>query len=155
MIDKASIVVDKLKSTRKKISFAESLTGGLIAETIVSVPGASSVFGYGFVTYSDEAKCKLLSVNESCIAKHGAVSFECAYEMAEGAYKCSGADIAVSVTGFAGPASEEDYEPVGTVFMGVCVSGNTSVHRLQLDGDRKTIRNKTAEAVFDYLIEIL
>lgn len=155
MINKASVVVNKLKNSKKKISFAESLTGGLIAETIVSVPGASSVFGYGFITYSDEAKCKLLSVNESCIDKHGAVSFECAYEMAEGAYKRSGADIAVSVTGFAGPASEEDYEPVGTVFMGICVSGSTCVHRLQLDGDRQTIRNKTAEAVFDYLIELL
>lgn len=155
MIDKARIVVERLKKSNKKISFAESLTGGLIAETIVSVPGASSVFGYGFVTYSDEAKCNLISVKKSCIDKHGAVSFECAYEMAEGAYKCSGADIAVSVTGFAGPASEDDYEPVGTVFMGICVSGSTCVHRLQLNGDRQTIRNKTAEAVFDYLIEIL
>lgn len=148
-------VVEKLKTEGKSISFAESLTGGLLSDTIVSVPGASEVFGYGFVTYTDEAKCSMLGVSETCLSEYKAVSFECALEMAEGAYKKSKADIAVSVTGFAGPASENDYEPVGTVFMGLCVNGETEVFRLQFDGSRQEIREKTAEAVFCKLNEIL
>lgn len=148
-------VVEKLKKSNKKICFAESLTGGMISDTLVSVPGASSVFGYGFVTYSDEAKKKVLGVSAECIKTKGAVSYECAYEMANGAYKKSGADVCVSVTGFAGPAGFADNEPVGTVFMGLCVDGHTEVFKMSLDGDRQSIREKTTENVFLKLNEIL
>lgn len=151
----AKEVVEALIKANKKIAFAESLTGGLIAQTFVSVSGASNVFGYGFVTYSDEAKCHMLGVAGDCISEHGAVSAECASQMAEGAYKISGADMAVSVTGFAGPANGDEYEPVGTVFMGICIDGSTTVSRLYFDGDRQNVRTKTAEAVFFKLRDIL
>lgn len=151
----AKDVVEALIKKNKKITFAESLTGGLISQIFVSVSGASQVFGYGFVTYSDDAKCNMLGVDADCIREHGAVSSECAKQMAEGAYKKSGADISVSVTGFAGPGIGDEYEPVGTVFMGLCVNGITSVNKLHFEGGRQSVRVKTAEVVFKKLKEIL
>ena len=155
MTDEVFSVVEKLKKSDKKISFAESLTGGMLSESIVSVAGASSVFGYGFVTYSDEAKCKLLGVSKLCINKYGAVSSECALQMAKGAYEKSDADIAVSVTGFAGPASDTDNEPVGTVFMGLCKDGVCEVFKYRFDGNRQKVREQTKIEVFRRLNEVL
>lgn len=150
---KAYQVVKLLREQKKKISFAESLTGGMIADTLVSVPHASEVFGYGFVTYSDEAKQKVLDVSVECINLHGAVSKECAEQMAVGAQIKSGADISVSVTGFAGPASGDENEPIGTVYMGLCVNGAVEVRKYVFDGDRQEVRKKTVDAVFKEIIE--
>ena len=113
-------VIDLLKEKDLKLSLAESLTGGMIAQRIVNVSGASEVFGYGFVTYSNKAKHKCLGVKKRTLKEQGAVSAKCAREMAKGACKASGADISISVTGLAGPGGGTKETPVGTVFMGCC-----------------------------------
>ena len=116
-------VIDLLKEKDLKLSLAESLTGGMIAQRIVNVSGASEVFGYGFVTYSNKAKHKCLGVKKRSLKEQGAVSVKCAREMAKGACKASGADISISVTGLAGPGGGTKVTPVGTVFMGCCFKG--------------------------------
>jgi nicotinamide-nucleotide amidase len=102
---------------------AESCTGGLIAGVLTDVPGSSSVVDRGFVTYSNDAKTEMLGVSSETLAAHGAVSREIALEMAEGALARSRADIALSVTGIAGPEGGSPDKPVGLVWFGVAVSG--------------------------------
>ena len=137
-------VIDLLKEKDLKLSLAESLTGGMIAQRIVNVSGASEVFGYGFVTYSNKAKHKCLGVKKSTLKEQGAVSAKCAREMAKGACKASGADISVSVTGLAGPGGGTKETPVGTVFMGCCYKGKTIAKEFHFTGNRMRIREQTA-----------
>ena len=136
-------VIDLLKEKDLKLSLAESLTGGMIAQRIVNVSGASEVFGYGFVTYSNKAKHKCLGVKKSTLKEQGAVSAKCAREMAKGACKASGADISVSVTGLAGPGGGTEETPVGTVFMGCCYEGRTIAKEFHFTGNRMRIREQT------------
>lgn len=137
-------VIDLLKEKDLKLSLAESLTGGMIAQRIVNVSGASDVFGYGFVTYSNKAKHKCLGVKKSTLKEKGAVSAKCAREMAKGACKESGADISISVTGLAGPGGGTKETPVGTVFMGCCYEGRTIAKEFHFTGNRMRIREQTA-----------
>ncbi|MCQ8184330.1 CinA family protein [Parvularcula maris] len=111
------------------VSTAESCTGGLIAAAITSVSGSSSVFGEGFVTYANEAKTRALGVPEDILVKHGAVSGEVAALMAEGAKARSGADLAVSVTGIAGPGGGSADKPVGLVWFGLATPEGVRVER--------------------------
>ena len=136
-------VIDLLKEKDLKLSLAESLTGGMIAQRIVNVSGASEVFGYGFVTYSNKAKHKCLGVKKSTLKEQGAVSAKCAREMAKGACKASGADISISVTGLAGPGGGTKETPVGTVFMGCCYEGRTIAKEFHFTGNRMRIREQT------------
>lgn len=129
-------MIDLLKEKDLKLSLAESLTGGMIAQRIVNVSGASDVFGYGFVTYSNKAKHKCLGVKKSTLKEKGAVSAKCAREMAKGACKESGADISISVTGLAGPGGGTKETPVGTVFMGCCYEGRTIAKEFHFTGNR-------------------
>ncbi|NJM29399.1 MAG: CinA family protein [Rhizobiales bacterium] len=115
--DKASQLVALCKARKLTITTAESCTGGLVAAAITSVSGSSEVFERGFVTYSDEAKTEMIGVNAALIAKHGAVSEETARAMAEGAQRAAKADIAVAVTGIAGPTGGSPSKPVGLVFI--------------------------------------
>lgn len=136
-------VIDLLKEKDLKLSLAESLTGGMIAQRIVNVSGASEVFGYGFVTYSNKAKHKCLGVKKRTLKEQGAVSAKCAREMAKGACKASGADISISVTGLAGPGGGTKETPVGTVFMGCCYKGKAIAKELHFTGNRMRIREQT------------
>lgn len=115
-------LVRKLKEKNLKIAFAESCTGGLIAKKVTDISGASAVIGFSAVTYSNEAKSDILGVDRSLLEKYGAISRECAIAMAQGVQKLSGADIAVSTTGIAGPDACEG-KPVGLVYIGVCTKG--------------------------------
>ncbi len=136
-------VLDMLKDKGKVLATAESCTGGLVAKRITDLAGASSAFGYGFITYSNDAKVKLLGVSEETLNAHGAVSPETALEMARGALKVSGADIAVSLTGIAGPGGGSEGKPVGTVWVAVCANGEESVSNIALyrpGADREYIR---------------
>ena len=136
-------VIDLLKEKDLKLSLAESLTGGMIAQRIVNVSGASEVFGYGFVTYSNKAKHKCLGVKKRTLKEQGAVSAKCAREMAKGACKASGADISISVTGLAGPGGGTKETPVGTVFMGCCYKGKAIAKAFHFTGNRMRIREQT------------
>lgn len=136
-------VINLLKEKDLKLSLAESLTGGMIAQRIVNVSGASEVFGYGFVTYSNKAKHKCLGVKKRTLKEQGAVSAKCAREMAKGACKASGADISISVTGLAGPGGGTKETPVGTVFMGCCYKGKSIAKEFHFTGNRMRIREQT------------
>ena len=112
-------IVKKLTQKKLKISFAESCTGGMLACSITSISGASKVFNLGLVTYSNQAKIKVLNVNKNIIKKYGAVSAECCEAMVKNLAKISKAQINVSVTGIAGPNGGTKNKPVGLVFIGV------------------------------------
>lgn len=133
---------------------AESCTGGLIAATCTAVAGSSEWFERGFVTYSNEAKTESLGVDARLIAAHGAVSEEVARAMAEGALAHSRAQLAVAVTGIAGPAGASTNKPVGTVWLAVARAGaGTQAELLQLDGDRASIREQTVQHALLRLVE--
>ena len=112
-------IVRKLIKKKLKISFAESCTGGLLSSSITSIAGASKVFNVGLVTYSNQAKIKILKINKDIIKEYGAVSAECCEAMVKNLAKISKAQINVSVTGIAGPKGGAKNKPVGLVYIGV------------------------------------
>ncbi len=126
------------------VATAESCTGGLVSARIVDVPGASRVFLEGLVTYSNEAKIRRLGVSKETLARFGAVSDEMAREMAEGLLRSSGADVAISTTGIAGPDGGTAEKPVGLIFIGCATRSCTAVRELRLSGDRAEIRDQAA-----------
>ncbi len=138
-------LVKRLKEKGKTIAVAESCTGGLIAKKITEISGSSEVFGYGVVTYANEAKTKILGVNEQTLMTFGAVSRETAAEMASGIRMLSGADIGVSVTGIAGPGGGTEEKPVGLVFIGISTQERTDTHELRLSRGRKNERHDIRE----------
>lgn len=124
-------VIEKLKEKHMKVATAESCTGGLIAKRITDIPGASEVFDCGIISYANEIKHRVLGVSEDDLNKYGAVSEPVARQMAQGALKVSGADIAVSVTGIAGPDSDSTNKPVGLVYIGLADRDNVWVRELR------------------------
>lgn len=150
-----SKVVELLIEKNLIISTAESCTGGKIASGIVDVSGASKVFGVGFVTYSNEAKMKYLKVSKETLDKYTAVSRKTAEEMAVGCKNESNADISVVTTGIAGPASDTDIEPVGTVYIGIAYKDMVKVERFVFEGNRDEVRNKAVKKAFELVYEVL
>ena len=142
-------VIALLKAKNYKITTAESLTGGLIAGTLVNVAGASSVFEEGYITYSDEIKEKVLGVSHDTIKKHGAVSVKTAEEMVCGACKVSGANVGIAVTGIAGPDGGTEDTPVGTVYIACSVNGKVTSKHCQFKGNRQKIRDNTVIYALD------
>ena len=120
-------VVELLAQKKMTVTTAESCTGGLIAGTLVNVAGASDVLNEGYVTYSNDAKERLVGVKHETLEEYGAVSEQTAREMAEGAAKAAGADAALSATGIAGPGGGTEEKPVGLVYIGCYVNGETTV----------------------------
>ncbi|KOA19039.1 putative competence-damage inducible protein [Clostridium homopropionicum DSM 5847] len=145
-------VVGKLLVENKfTIAIAESCTGGLLSGTLINYPGISEVFKEGFITYTNEAKIKRLKVKKEVLEKYGAVSSQTAAEMAEGAAKASGTDIALSTTGIAGPGGGSDEKPVGLVFVGLYIKGEVKTKEFNLIGDRQRIRNATVIRTLEWL----
>jgi len=138
----AQTVVELLKNIGQTLSTAESMTGGLIASSIVDVPGASSVLYEGAVTYSIQSKCKRLDINPHFIDEYGVISQQVAQSMAVGLLK-NGSNIAVSITGNAGPTSE-DGQPVGLCYIGIATERNVAVYKNNFMGDRNAIRAQAA-----------
>ena len=129
-----------------RIATAESCTGGMIAAAITDSAGSSAIFGYGFVTYANEAKTSMLGVDSDVIAAEGAVSEAVARAMAAGALQNSGADLAVAVTGIAGPDGGSALKPVGTVWFGLAKRGAMGIaERVVFPGDRAAIRAATVD----------
>lgn len=138
-------VISLLLERGLKISTAESCTGGLVAATLVNVPGASEVFEEGYITYSNKAKRKNLGVKKTTLKEYGAVSKQTAKEMCCGCLKAAKADVALSVTGIAGPDGGTEEKPVGLVYIGCCFQGKTKVIRCQFEGDRSEIRAQSVQ----------
>ncbi|HNT42951.1 MAG TPA: nicotinamide-nucleotide amidohydrolase family protein [Syntrophorhabdaceae bacterium] len=148
-------LVRTLTARSLSLCTAESCTGGLIAGRITAVPGASACFEGGVVTYSNRAKAILLGVPVEVIEDHGAVSEEVARAMAEGARERLGTDIAVAVTGIAGPAGGSPEKPVGTVFISLAVAGMTSVRGFRFEGTRREIRRRSGDEVLHFVLDHL
>ncbi|MEZ5423987.1 MAG: CinA family protein, partial [Pyrinomonadaceae bacterium] len=145
-------VVGRLLSERgETVAFAESCTGGLVSRRITEVPGSSEYFLEGLVAYSYPAKVRMLGVRQETLDAFGAVSAECAKEMAEGAVRMSGATHAVSITGIAGPDGGTDDKPVGTVYFAYSGPAGTRAIKLFLPGDRYLIRWRSSQAALDLL----
>lgn len=146
-------VVNVLAEQKLTFACAESCTGGLVAQRIVDVPGASAMFLGGVVAYSNALKQAALGVSENTLKEHGAVSRECALEMARGVKKLTGADVAVSTTGVAGPGGGTDRAPVGRVYVAVVSNGGEEVRELNLArgraDDRENIRYMSSSHAFE------
>ena len=150
----------RLVARRWKVVTAESCTGGLVAAAITSVAGSSDWFDRGFVTYSDEAKTALLKVPASTLAGHGAVSQATAAAMADGALAVSGADLAVAVTGIAGPGGGTPEKPVGLVWLAVawCDTAGAVSSEAEcrvLPGDRNAVRSATVQWGLERLLALI
>lgn len=138
-----------------KITTAESCTGGLIAATLVNVAGVSDVFETGYITYSEDTKMRILGVKRETLEKYTVYSEEVAREMAEGAAKAAGADVALSVTGIAGPDGGTQDFPVGLCYIGCYYNGETVVEKHIFRGDRQNIRVQAVDAALELAIKTL
>ena len=143
-----------LKFSEKNITVAaaESCTGGLLSSAFVDIPGSSAVLLEGVVTYSNEAKVRL-GVKEDSIKAHGAVSHEVALEMANAVRKRAGASVGLSTTGIAGPGGGSDEKPVGLVYTAIVSDKGQNVYKLQLEGDRTSVRTQTVKFIIKKLSE--
>ena len=155
MMQIAATLVTRLQEQNLQIRTAESCTGGLIMAALTNISGASSVVDRGIISYSNEAKKELLSVNEYTLSTYGAVSAEVAFEMVKG-ISGSPSVAALSVTGVAGPGGGTSQKPVGTVWIGALVPNKEPVIKHYLfDGYRSSIRNQTVEAACTQLLSLL
>ena len=148
-------IAEKLKAGKAKITTAESCTGGWLAKTLTDVPGSSEWFEYGFVSYSNNAKQNLLAVSAETLQKYGAVSAEAAEAMANGALLRSGAEVAVAITGIAGPDGGSADKPAGTVWFAWARRGKDAISRCRrFDGDREAVRLQSVVAALAGLLEL-
>lgn len=140
----ATALLERLRADDLRIAVAESCTGGMLQAALVDVPGSSNAFLGGVVAYADDVKVKLLDVEPNLIEGVGSVSASVAEDMAHGIRDRTGADMAIAVTGIAGPDGGTEGKPVGTVWLAVLGPDHViNAHRLQLDGDRSAIRRAT------------
>ena len=152
-LELAHAIVEAAQDKGLTLSTAESCTGGLIAACLTEVPGASTVFMRGFITYANVAKTDQLGVPEDMLAEMGATSEEVARAMAEGALERARADIAVSATGIAGPGGGTPTKPVGLVHMAAARRGGDTLHRAdQFAGDRQAVRGQAVDAALALLL---
>lgn len=155
LYDACSELVREAAARGVTVGTAESCTGGLVAGSLTAVPGSSAVVRGGVVSYAIPVKHEVLGVSSEVLDAPGvgAVSSECAAQMAEGARRVLGADVAVSVTGIAGPGGEEPGKPVGTVWMGLATSAGVRTRLFLFDGDRAEVRRCAVEAAVGLLRE--
>ena len=149
-------LIKKLTKKKLKISFAESCTGGMLASTITSYSGASKIFNLGLITYSNQAKIKILKVNKNIINKYGAVSYECCLAMVNNLSRISNANICVSITGIAGPKGGTKLKPVGLVFIGIKKGNKTLIKKnfFKLK-KRKLIQKATVKKAFELVNSLI
>ncbi len=150
LADMASRILDRCRQQGVTLATAESCTGGLLSACLTAIPGSSDVFERGFVTYSDRAKTESLGVPAVLVRDHGAVSAPVAQGMAEGALQHSGANLAISITGIAGPGGGSGEKPVGLVYIGLARRGQApAAHRFMLKGSRDVIRLQAVETALN------
>lgn len=155
MLSETIDLAEELRARGMTLSCAESCTGGLIGGEITSLPGASSFFLGSAVTYSNDAKMKLLGVSRETLEAHGAVSAETALEMASGATRLFGSDAAIAVTGIAGPGGAVSGKPVGLVYIAVADGPRVVASRNRFEGDRETVRSRTVSAALVMMKDML
>jgi nicotinamide-nucleotide amidase len=150
----AKQVLDAFKAAGKMLATAESCTGGMVAAALTDIAGSSAVVERGFVTYSNRAKAQLLGIDPAVIETHGAVSREVAEAMARGALAQSATDVAVSITGVAGPDGGSADKPVGLVWFGLAAAGMpTTTDHVVFQGDRAAVRRQATEKALALLLE--
>ncbi|MGS0973269.1 MAG: competence/damage-inducible protein A [Candidatus Izemoplasmataceae bacterium] len=149
------VVVSLLRESEATVSTAESCTGGLLASNITSVPGASSVFKEGLITYSNEAKMKYLNVSEHTLKTEGAVSEACVIEMAKNLAKQTNATYTIAISGIAGPSGGTKEKPVGLVYFGLCYDGKVYVERQVFNGNRTMVQSRAAIYALNMLRKVL
>lgn len=149
------LVADILTAKKLKLAVAESCTGGLLADTITNIPGSSDFFDRGYITYSNQAKIDELGIAESTLEQYGAVSENTALEMAEGIHRNTAADVAISITGIAGPGGGTVDKPVGLVYMAFRYKDKSSVMTRIFTGDRLTIKKKVVKFVLFEMLKKL
>ena len=155
LLGKTEDLLNTCRSKGLRIATAESCTGGWIAQCLTAIAGSSDWFESGWVTYSNTAKSALLDVDPMTLERCGSVSSETAAAMADGALRLAGADIAVSVTGIAGPAGGSAEKPVGTVWFGFAgTTTNILTEHHRFDGDRRSVRAKTVALALSRLIDL-
>ena len=146
-------LIKQLIRKKLKISVAESCTGGLLASTITSISGSSKIFDLGLITYSNQAKIKILKVNKNIIQKYGAVSYDCCYAMVNNLSKISKARINISITGIAGPGGGSKKKPVGLVFIGIKKGNKTQVIKcLFKSKKRSSIQKATVKKALNLVL---
>ncbi len=144
-----------LTKKKLKISFVESCTGGLLTSTVTSISGASKIFNLGLITYSNQAKIKILKINKSIIRKYGAVSHECCFAMVNNLSKISKANINVSITGIAGPKGGSKNKPVGLVYIGVKKGNKTQINKcLFKNKKRSSIQKAAVKKALDLVLKV-
>ncbi len=152
----ATRVVSENAEAGRKVTIAESCTGGLVAAAITEIAGSSSVLDRGFVTYSNESKMQTLDVPQDIIETFGAVSIACVWAMAQGALEKSDADVAIAISGIAGPGGGTQLKPVGTVVFARCVRNSTGEPEGELkqfgDGTRAKIRHQATICALELLL---
>jgi PncC family amidohydrolase len=137
-------IIKLLKKKRLKLSVVESCTGGMLSSAITSVSGSSKVFTMGLVTYSNQSKNRLLKVPKQIIKKHGAVSIQCCFSMVNNLSKISKSNIAVSITGIAGPSGGTKRKPVGLIYIGIKKSNKIKINRYLFKNKGRSNIQKTA-----------
>ena len=157
LTDRANSLLDAYRQRGLKIATAESCTGGLVTALLTEISGSSAVVERGFVTYSNEAKTELIGVPAGLIAMHGAVSEPVARAMAEGALAHSRADVAVGITGVAGPTGGTLTKPVGLVHFGLARKGAPTIHLERRYGDlgRENVRRRAVEDALALLEQVI
>ncbi|WP_336977181.1 CinA family protein [Altererythrobacter fulvus] len=155
IVDLATRVIEENAIAGRKVAVAESCTGGLVSAALTEIPGSSAVFDRGFVTYSNEAKQEMLGVKGDIIEAFGAVSIACVYAMAQGALERSNADVAVAISGIAGPDGGSERKPVGTVVFARAIRGSEekdAEQRIFEEQDRAGVRRHAALVALELLL---
>tara|TARA_Y100001970_G_C14230883_1_gene858554 strand:- start:651 stop:1112 length:462 start_codon:yes stop_codon:yes gene_type:complete len=149
-------LIKKLKTKKLKISVAESCTGGLLASKITSISGASKVFNLGLITYSNQAKIKVLKINKNIIRKYGAVSYQCCFAMVNNLSKISKANINISITGIAGPKGGTKQKPVGLVYIGIKKDDKIHITKCLFKSKKRSkIQISTVKKALDLVLRII
>ena len=149
------LLVKKLIEKSYKVSTAESCTGGLVAATIINVSGSSAVIDEAHITYSNESKMKYLNVEKEVLDNYGAVSEECAIQMAKGVAFLANSNIGLATTGIAGPLGGTEYKPVGTVYSSIYLNGKSYVYHNVHQGSRQEVRDAAVKQILSALMEVL
>jgi nicotinamide-nucleotide amidase len=149
-------IIYKLKNKKITLSIAESCTGGMLAQTITSISGASKVFKFGIITYSNQSKIKFLNVPTKIIKKYGAVSEQCCYEMVKNLSKISDAKLNVVITGIAGPKGGSKLKPVGLVYIGIKKGNKTKITKWFFEKKkRESIRVNSVKKSLELISEFI